>query len=212
MEKITTKIMQINFPKRLKQLLLTALCVALLGGGLSAFLLKDQISEVVSSVRSLHESEDSCRAEAGNTATDSCRAPQEKHHEEDEFEGLHMTEPSGVAKAAVGITGLLCMLAAAIYWLLIAAWLYKSAVLSDMNGFLWFLLGLCGNLFAAILFYLVRSFLRIKCSSCGHYASKAAKYCPACGAALIKTCAECGETVCTNDKFCPSCGKQMPMR
>lgn len=210
MEKITTKIMRINFAKRLKQLIIAVLCVAVLGGGASAFLLRGQIGEVITSVQSWHENEDGNQAGTEGAVTDNREYWKEEHHKDDILENIHITEPSAAAKAAVGITGLFCALSATIYWLLISAWLYKSAVLSGMNGFLWFLLGLCGNLLAAILFYLVRSFLREKCSSCGHYSLKSAKYCHECGKALVEECPECGETVCKNDKFCPSCGKQIP--
>ena len=210
MEKITAKIMRINFPRRMKQLIIAVLCAAVLGGGVSAFLLRSQIGEVIAGVQSWHESEDGSRDETENSAADRRESPKEPHHGDDVFENIRITEPSTAAKVTAGITGSLCATAAAIYWLLIAAWLYKSAVLSGMNAILWFLLGLCGNLLAALLFYLVRTFLRKKCSSCGHYSSKSAKYCPECGAVLIEKCPECGEAVCTNDKFCPSCGKQIP--
>lgn len=210
MSKLTDKIMKINFSKKLKQLIIAVLCAALLGGGLSAFLLRGQIGEVITSVQEWHENEDSYHDETGSEESAYREAQKEHHKEDDAFENIRISEPSVPAKIAVGVTGLLCTLAAVIYWLLIAAWLYKAAVLSGMNGLLWFILGLCGNLFAAILFHLVRSFKRQKCSSCGHYSSTAAKYCAECGAALTGKCPECGETVHPDDKFCPSCGKQTP--
>lgn len=210
MTKITDKIMKINFTKKLKQLIIVALCVALLGGGLSAFLLKGQIGKVITNVQEWHENKDDYRHEMENEESDHHEIGKEHHKGSDAFENIHITEPSIAAKITVGVTGLLCVLAAAAFWLLIAAWLYKAAVLSGMNGLLWFLLGLCGNLFAVILFYLVRSFKRQKCSSCGHYSSVAERYCTKCGAALTEKCPKCGETVRHGDKFCPSCGKQMP--
>ncbi len=210
MTKISNKIMEINFIQKLKQLIIAVLCVALLGGGLSAFLLRGQIGEVITSVQEWHESKDGYRYETVNEESDHREVGKEHHKEDDAFENIHITEPSIAAKVTVGVTGLLFALAAAIYWLLIAAWLYKTAVLSGMNGLLWFLLGLCGNLLAAILFHLVRSFKRQKCSSCSHYSSIEAKYCTECGAALTEKCTRCGEPVHSGDKFCPSCGKQIP--
>ena len=198
MTKITNKIMKINFHQKLKQLLLAILCVVLLGGGLAAFLLRGQIGEVITGVQEWHQNESEYR-----------ETQNEHHNEDDILENLHITEPSVGAKVTVGVTGLLCALAAAIYWLLIAAWLYKASVLSGMNGLLWFLLGLCGNLFAVMSFHLVRSFTRKKCSSCGHYSLTAARYCAECGAALLAECTQCGEPVHPNDKFCPACGKQI---
>ena len=42
------------------------------------------------------------------------------------------------------------------YWLLVAAWLYKSAVNEGMNKSLWMILGLFTNLLAVIAFLIVR--------------------------------------------------------
>ena len=48
------------------------------------------------------------------------------------------------------------MLLAAWYWLLTAAWLYRSAVNAGMNKSLWMILGLVGNLLAVAVFLIVR--------------------------------------------------------
>ena len=42
------------------------------------------------------------------------------------------------------------------YWLLTAAWLYRSAVNAGMNKSLWMILGLVGNLLAVAAFLIVR--------------------------------------------------------
>ena len=44
----------------------------------------------------------------------------------------------------------------AVYWLLVMAWLYKSAVCEDMNKSLWPILGLFCNIFAVFAFLIVR--------------------------------------------------------
>ena len=44
----------------------------------------------------------------------------------------------------------------AVYWLLVMAWLYKSAVCEGMNKSLWPILGLFFNLFAVFAFLIVR--------------------------------------------------------
>ena len=44
----------------------------------------------------------------------------------------------------------------AYYWLLVMAWLYKSAVKEGMNKSLWPILGLFTNLLAVLLFLIVR--------------------------------------------------------
>lgn len=202
--------MKINFQKKLKQIIIAVLCVALLGGGLSAFLLRGQIGEAITGVQKWHENKGDYRYETEHEESNYLKAQKENHKEDDTFEKIHITEPSVAAKVTVGVTGMLSALAAAIFWLLIAAWLYKAAVLSGMNGLLWFLLGLCGNLLAAILFNLVRSFTRKKCSFCGHYSLTESQYCTECGVVLTGKCTECGESVNPDDKFCPACGKQIP--
>ncbi len=207
MKNIVNKIMEINFPQKLKRLMISVLCVALIGGGLSAFLLRGQIREVITNVQEWHEDVDDGHYKVKYEKSDYHEVENE-HHKEELFENIHITEPSVAAKITIGITGLFFALAALVFWLLIAAWLYKAAVLSGMNGFLWFLLGLGGNVFAAILFNLVRSFKCQKCFSCGCYSSAAAQYCTKCGAALTLRCPECGEIMQKSDRFCQSCGKQ----
>ena len=44
----------------------------------------------------------------------------------------------------------------AYYWLLVMAWLYKSAVNEGMNRSLWTILGLFTNLLAVLVFLIVR--------------------------------------------------------
>lgn len=51
MNKIREKVIQTNFTKVLKKLMIVALCVAVLGGGVSAFLLRTQIGEAVTYVQ-----------------------------------------------------------------------------------------------------------------------------------------------------------------
>ena len=106
------------------------------------------------------------------------------------------------------ISSLLCELLAVTFWLLIAAWLYQAAVLSGMNGLLWALLGLGGNVFAVVMFLLIRSFARKKCSSCGRWQKKGS-FCRACGVKLKKTCPTCGTECEADDVFCASCGSSL---
>lgn len=61
-----------------------------------------------------------------------------------------------------GVTGLLWLLLLAYYWLLTAAWLYRSAVNEGMNKSLWMILGLVGNLLAVAAFLIVRDAPRRK--------------------------------------------------
>ena len=52
--------------------------------------------------------------------------------------------------------GVLWLALLAYYWLLTAAWLYRSAVNAGMNKSLWMILGLVGNLLAVAVFLIVR--------------------------------------------------------
>ena len=81
MAKISAKIMQLQFSKKLKQLIIAALCVAVLGGGLSAFLLKDQIGTAITGVQLWHENQSAC-AKTENTAAESRKAFKEQHCKE----------------------------------------------------------------------------------------------------------------------------------
>lgn len=208
MNKIREKIMQTNFKKALKRLFIIALCVAVLGGGASAFLLRTQIGEVVTYVQ---------QEEKSGNEYDRQKEDVDWHGENREnrewYDKEHtdlenaITRPSTAAKAAVGITGMLCFLIGVGFWLLVAAWLYQAAVIAGMHGILWFLLGLGGNVGAAVLFLLVRSLIRKKCEACGSYQSVKAQYCTKCGAALSAKCPQCGEACGKDDRFCHNCGK-----
>jgi len=214
MLKIHEKIMQADFAKRLKKLIILLVCAAVLGGGLSMAVLDPQIREAISGARQWEQDrekrqerddgESSRRGDGERRESDSGYRGDGEHHF---FDQMTITAPTPGALIAVGITGLLLMVFLFLYWLLVAAWLYQAAVLSDMNGVLWLTAGLVGNVFAAVLFGLVRSFIRVKCPSCGSYQRTETQYCTKCGAAFRKSCEGCGADCALDDKFCHACGK-----
>lgn len=208
MNKIREKFMQTNFTKALKRLIIASLCVVILGGGVSAFLLRTQIGEAVTYVQQ-EEKNGNEYARPKEDGTGHGENGENRERYDKEYTNLEntITSPSTAAKAAVGITGMLCFLIGIGFWLLVAAWLYQAAVLAGMHGFLWFLLGLGGNVLAAVLFLLVRSMIRQKCKACGSYQPVKAQYCTKCGEALSKKCLQCGAVCGKDDKFCHSCGK-----
>ena len=220
MNKIKQKIMQTNFTKAFKRLLIAALCVAILGGGASVFLLRTQIGEIVSYARQeeMREDEKDSQTESGGLHGEE-KDGKEQHDKEAYDKEPHgnehgdledmITRPSTAAKAAVSITGLLCLLAGVAFWLLIAAWLYQSAVLSKMHGLIWFFLGLCGNLAAVVAFLLIRSLIRKKCDACGSYQTMKAQYCVQCGAVLTVKCPECGANNEKGNHYCHNCGSSL---
>lgn len=199
MNDMKEKILQTNFVRLLKRLLLLALCVGLLGGGSSAFLLRTQIGEAVSYVQDTHFWDEGA-GEDRNT---------EPHRGEWLEPEAVVTPPSVPAIAAVSITGLLCALLALAFWLLVALWLYQAAILAKMNGSLWLLLGLVGSVGTVFLFILVRSLTRKKCDACGEYQPAKAQYCAKCGAALFVKCPVCGTAHKKVDLFCQSCGSPL---
>ena len=82
----------------------------------------------------------------------------------DEFHGLSLEELwksqitplSAMNYAILGGTAVLWLVLGAYYWLLVMAWLYRSAVNEGMNKSLWPILGLFTNLLAVFAFLIVR--------------------------------------------------------
>lgn len=122
---------------------------------------------------------------------------------------MALTEPSTGAKVVLGVFGLICFAVFAVYWLAVAAWLYQAAEKAGFHGILWLMLALASNLFAAVLFILLRSFLTSKCGACGTWQDKKRKYCTVCGAAMHRTCPGCGTECKSGDSYCHGCGKKL---
>lgn len=208
MKILRERIMAASFGKLLKRWIIAALCVALLGGGVSVALLAPQIRETITAVQTVHQQKDQWEHEFPSDGHDR----EEEHKDRFEAEDiLHasVTRPSTTAIISIGVTALLCGLLALAFWLLVAAWLYQAAVLSSMSGPLWGVLGLCGHVFAAALFAIVRSFLRKKCSACGSWQDRKGAYCAACGSAMGRKCPDCGADCPANSRFCSACGVKL---
>ena len=166
MKKLQEKIMAASFGRLLKRWIIAALCVALLGGGVSTVLLTPQIRETISVVQTIHQQKDQWEHDDPGDDHDRGERHRDRFDAEDVFRAS-VTRPSAAAVVSMGVTALLCGLLALAFWLLVAAWLYQAAALSAMSGLLWSVLELMGNVFAAVLFVIVRSFLRRKCPACG---------------------------------------------
>lgn len=206
MNKMKRRVMQTNFGRTIKRFLILAVCAVVLSGGISAFLLRTQIGEIAS-----YAWQEEVRDEWQEGTLESDGLHGEDFWREEERTDLAkvITRPSAAAIAAACVTGVILLLAGAVYWLLVAAWLYQAAVLAKMHGMVWFLLGLCGNLAAVAVFLLLRSLIRKKCGECGSYQPVKAAYCAACGAGLTVKCPECG-IVCEKDaRYCRNCGKSL---
>ena len=67
-----------------------------------------------------------------------------------------ITPLNAVNYAVIGGAAVLWLALGLYYWLLVVAWLYKSAVNEGMNKSLWAILGLFTNLLAVLVFLIVR--------------------------------------------------------
>lgn len=104
-------------------------------------------------------------------------------------------------------------------WIAVIVWVYRDAERRNMNGILWALLVLIGNLIGLLIYLILRSDSSLAtspesqaatstkpCPSCGKQVDINAVYCPQCGAKMEKTCPECHKPVENTWKLCPYCG------
>lgn len=212
MTKLKNKILRMNFAKFFRRFVIATLLAVLVGGIATGIAFRTQISEAVTYVRSV-------KAEGQKDGAENHEWLENLHGHEHggaaweshipHFSRDLLTKPTKGAKIVLGVFGLLCVAAFGIYWLTVAAWLYQSAEKAGLHGLLWFLLALGSNLFAVILFLLIRSFLREKCAGCGKWQNRKNKFCVSCGAAMLTVCPGC-ETVCkTKDAYCSGCGRKL---
>ena len=208
MKNLREKMIAASFGKLLKRWIIAALCVFLLGGGVSAALLIPQLREAITAVQTIRQQKDQWERDFPGDGYDHEEEHRDRFEAEDVFRAS-VTRPSAAAVISMGVTALLCGLLALSFWLLVAAWLYQAAVLSGMSGPLWGVLGLCGNVFAAALFAIVRSFLRKKCPACGSWQDRSGAYCTVCGGAMSRKCPDCGADCPVNSQFCAACGMKL---
>jgi hypothetical protein len=214
MNKLRNRIMQIHFAKFFRRFIIAAVLAVFVSGIAAGFAFRTQISEVISYVHSVKTEKQEYdtsgeRRQALIADHEAGRSEFNREKHDDRFENIPITEPAAGAKIMLGIFGLLCLAVFGIYWMTVAAWLYQSAVRSGLHGLLWFLLALGGNVFAVILFLLVRSFLCEKCENCGKWQDRKHKFCVSCGAMMFDICPDC-ETACrSREAYCPGCGRKL---
>lgn len=121
MKKLNEKIMHWNFKRLWIRFLVISLCAALVGGGVSAVLLRPQLSEAVNALRQ-EEHQQEQDGQDSDTRRDGERGEGKRR-----FEHLAISEPSRAAKAAVGLTAAAALVLGVAYWLLTAAWVYRLA-------------------------------------------------------------------------------------
>lgn len=214
MNKLQSKILNMDFKKAAKRFVLLSLIIVVLGGILTGFMFRTQIGEAIAYHQTYENSrengtqkdiEENARYDGENRED---RGREHDYEESDFFESGQFTKPTVGAKIVFFTYAALCALIALVYWLLVMAWLYQAASKAAMNRTLWTILGLFFNLATVIAFLIVRS-LQTVCPSCGAY-QKAGTFCRACGVPLQIKCAGCGVLAEGKDNYCSHCGKRIP--
>lgn len=96
MKKLQEKIMRASFGKLLKRWVIAALCVTLLGGGVSAALLSPQIRETITAVQTIHQQKDQWEHDFPGDGHDREEENRERFEAEDVFRAS-ITRPSTAA-------------------------------------------------------------------------------------------------------------------
>ena len=109
-----------------------------------------------------------------------------------------------------------------VLWGAVLIWVYRDAEMRGMNGILWLLLVLIGNIIGLLIYAIVRSETPVKpakqgaagegtppppetCSGCGKPLAPGYAFCPYCGKATKGGCPACGKPVESGWKVCPAC-------
>jgi ABC-type transport system involved in multi-copper enzyme maturation permease subunit len=109
-------------------------------------------------------------------------------------------------------------LALLIIWIFVIVWVFRDAERRGMNGVLWALLVLIGNIIGLLIYLILRSngIPALKegtatqaCPSCQREVDSEFVFCPYCAARLHAVCPECGKPAEENWKVCPHCGKKL---
>lgn len=108
-----------------------------------------------------------------------------------------------------------------ILWIVVIVWVYRDAERRGMNGLLWALLVLIGNIIGLLIYLIVRtdnmqvlknsqrSQSTKPCPDCQKLVSLNFTFCPHCGARLQESCPQCGKSIEANWKVCPYCGEKL---
>lgn len=104
-----------------------------------------------------------------------------------------------------------------VVWIMVIAWVYRDAERKGMNGLLWALLVLIGNLIGLIIYLIIRSETRarfsqdsgITCPKCRKPIRSDFAFCPGCGHILKPQCPKCQCEIQEGWKICPHCGTKI---
>lgn len=135
------KVMQKNYAKAYKLVAILAVVLAVLSAVVIPLSLSQQIRDAAALEQTYGE--------------DRHDGEHDGHDREDAWKS-QITPLTPVHFVIFGVVGVLWLALLAWYWLLTAAWLYRSAVNAGMNKSLWMILGLVGNVLAVAAFLIVR--------------------------------------------------------
>ncbi|MFQ6071063.1 MAG: zinc ribbon domain-containing protein [Candidatus Aminicenantales bacterium] len=102
-----------------------------------------------------------------------------------------------------------------ILWIVVIVWVYRDAERRGMNGVLWALLVLIGNIIGLIIYLIVRSDTlqaiqatppRKTCPGCKKSVEANYIFCPHCGTRIEEVCSQCKRPVEPSWNVCPICG------
>lgn len=104
-----------------------------------------------------------------------------------------------------------------VIWILVIAWVYRDAERRKMNGLLWALLVLIGNLIGLIIYLIIRTESRTRvpeenlptCPGCQKPIQDDFAFCPSCGHVLKPQCPKCKTEIRNDWKICPHCGTKI---
>lgn len=94
-----------------------------------------------------------------------------------------------------------------VYWILIALYIYKNALKSKLNPYLWGGITLITNI-AGVIIYIIYKQNNETCIHCGAVQSKGNIYCINCGKKIKETCKDCNSVIDSKAKYCYKCGKE----
>jgi len=96
------------------------------------------------------------------------------------------------------------------FFALLTGYVNQDARRRGMNRWLWTLLVIfIPNAIGFILYFLMRSPLRVECPKCGTIVDPQVNFCPNCRYGFHPTCPQCRTSVLPNDTFCKNCGAQI---
>lgn len=105
-----------------------------------------------------------------------------------------------------------------IIWIMVIVWVYRDAESRNLNGLLWALLVLIGNIIGLIIYLIIRNERTLKttsendsiiCSSCGKSFDCDYSFCPHCGKNPKNLCSSCNKELQKEWQVCPHCGTKV---